>query len=120
MTLDKLGPLGTNFGSDSTSAVKAKESQTLELKARQKIVAVSSQNGAATASKAVASTVSVSVTAKELFNVVNTVSDEEEFDQDKVEQIRREIASGRFPIDEERLAKKFLELEQQLGDLGGQ
>jgi hypothetical protein len=25
---------------------------------------------------------------------------------------------GRFPIDEERLARKVMELEQQLGDLG--
>jgi len=40
------------------------------------------------------------------------------FDQDKIESIRREIREGRFPIDEERLAKKFRELEKELGDLG--
>jgi len=40
------------------------------------------------------------------------------FDQDKVESIRREIREGRFPIDEERLAKKFQELEKELGNLG--
>ena len=44
--------------------------------------------------------------------------DDEMFDRVKVEKIRREIAEGRFPIDEDRLAKKFRELEEQLGDLG--
>jgi anti-sigma28 factor (negative regulator of flagellin synthesis) len=43
---------------------------------------------------------------------------DEVFDQDKVDSIRREILEGRFPIDEERLAKKFRELEEELGNLG--
>jgi anti-sigma28 factor (negative regulator of flagellin synthesis) len=41
------------------------------------------------------------------------------FDQDKVESIRREILEGRFPIDEDRLASKFRELEKELGGFGG-
>jgi anti-sigma28 factor (negative regulator of flagellin synthesis) len=35
-----------------------------------------------------------------------------------VEAIRREIAEGRFPLDADKLARKFRELEEQLGDLG--
>jgi anti-sigma28 factor (negative regulator of flagellin synthesis) len=40
------------------------------------------------------------------------------FDQDKVESIRREILEGRFPIDEDRLASKFRELEKEIRGFG--
>lgn len=65
-----------------------------------------------------ADVVRISATAKEMLQAVHGSSDEESFDQAKVESIRREIAEGRFPIDEDRLARKFRELEEQLGDLG--
>jgi anti-sigma28 factor (negative regulator of flagellin synthesis) len=39
------------------------------------------------------------------------------FDQDKVDSIRREILEGKFPIDEDRLASKFRELEKELGGI---
>ncbi|MBM4214134.1 MAG: flagellar biosynthesis anti-sigma factor FlgM, partial [Gammaproteobacteria bacterium] len=55
---------------------------------------------------------------KEMLQAVQGFADDETFDRKKVEQIRREIAEGRFVIDEDRVARKFRELEEQLGDLG--
>lgn len=120
MTVDKLGSTGTNFGHEATVASKAKSCQPIDLvTAQSRSVALAQQNAPAAVAKLAPSTVSVSMAAKELFSAVNSASDEDEFDQEKVERIRQEIASGRFPIDEDRLARKFRELEQQLGDLGG-
>jgi len=65
-----------------------------------------------------ADAVRISSTAKEMMQAVQGSPDDEMFDRVKVEKIRREIAEGRFPIDEDRLAQKFRELEEQLGDLG--
>ena len=65
-----------------------------------------------------ADAVRISSTAKEMMQAVQGSPDDERFDRVKVEKIRREIAEGRFPIDEDRLAQKFRELEEQLGDLG--
>jgi len=62
--------------------------------------------------------VRISSTAKEMLQAAQGSPDDETFDRDKVEQIRREIAEGRFVIDEDRVARKFRELEEQLGDLG--
>jgi flagellar biosynthesis anti-sigma factor FlgM len=62
--------------------------------------------------------VRISSTAKEMLQAVQGSPEDETFDRDKVEQIRREIAEGRFVIDEDRVARKFRELEEQLGDLG--
>jgi len=62
--------------------------------------------------------VQVSSVSRELSAALGATAMDEVFDQDKVESIRREIREGRFPIDEERLAKKFRELEKELGDLG--
>jgi flagellar biosynthesis anti-sigma factor FlgM len=49
---------------------------------------------------------------------VRQVAGDEAFDQKKVDRIRKEILEGRFPMDEERLARKFMELENELGELG--
>lgn len=65
-----------------------------------------------------ADVVRISVTAKGMLQAVKSSADNEEFDRARVDSIRREIAEGRFPIDEERLAQKFRELEEQLGDFG--
>ena len=62
--------------------------------------------------------VRVSNVSRELSAALGATPADEVFDQDKVERIRREILEGRFPIDEERLARKFRELEEELGDLG--
>jgi len=119
MTVDKVGSMGINLGHEATSATKARDAQPIDLTIQKKVFALSQQLAPAAAPSLSASTVSVSIAAKELFNAVHTTSDEDEFDRDKVEQIRQEISSGRFPINEDRLARKFSELEQQLGDLGG-
>jgi len=62
--------------------------------------------------------VQVSNVSREMAAALGPNAMDEAFDHDKVEAIRREILEGRFPIDEERLAKRFRELEQELGDLG--
>ena len=62
--------------------------------------------------------VKVSAAAKEMAQAVRQVAGDEAFDQKKVDRIRKEILEGRFPIDEERLARKFMELENELGELG--
>lgn len=62
--------------------------------------------------------VTLSATATELSQTIKNASSEgEDFDQEKVDRIRRDIRNGHFPINEERLARKFMELEQELGDL---
>ena len=63
--------------------------------------------------------ISVSPAAKGIIQAVRDTSDDAAgFDPAKVEAIRREIAEGRFPLDADKLARKFRELEEQLGDLG--
>jgi len=62
--------------------------------------------------------VKVSAAAKEMAHAVNQITGHEAFDQKKVDRIRKDILEGRFPIDEERLARKFMELENELGELG--
>ncbi|NBU24212.1 MAG: flagellar biosynthesis anti-sigma factor FlgM [Gammaproteobacteria bacterium] len=71
-----------------------------------------------TAVAAAVDPVQVSTVSREMSAALGPNSMDEMFDHDKVEAIRREIREGRFPIDEERLAKKFRELEKELGDLG--
>ena len=74
---------------------------------------------AAAANEVVTLPVKVSTTAQQMLQASRLASDgKESFDAKKVERLRREIMEGRFPIDEERLARKVMELEQQLGDLG--
>jgi len=81
---------------------------------------VQSDRSAAQAATVAASVdpVQVSTVSREMSAALGPHSMDEVFDHDKVEAIRREIREGRFPIDEERLAKKFRELERELGDLG--
>ena len=73
----------------------------------------------AVANEVVSLPVKVSATAQQMVQAARLATDgKESFDAKKVERLRREIMEGRFPIDEERLARKVMELEQQLGDLG--
>ena len=62
--------------------------------------------------------VRVSNMSRELSAVLGSAAMDDTFDQDKVESIRREILEGKFPIDEDRLASKFRELEKELGGFG--
>jgi len=62
--------------------------------------------------------VRVSNVSRELAAALGPNALDEVFDEERVESIRRDIREGRFPIDEERLAKKFQELEKELGNLG--
>lgn len=63
-------------------------------------------------------TVEVSTVASQIAQAVKGSGGEEVFDQKKVDRLRREIAEGRAPVDAEKLARKFLDLERVLGDLG--
>lgn len=118
MTVDKVSSSGIQFGNESALAAKVKAGQNVDFKGQNRSVALAQQAAPTSTPSLSPSTVSVSIAAKEMFSAVNSVSDDDEFDRDKVEQIRQEIASGRFPINEDRLARKFRELEQQLGNLG--
>ena len=90
------------------------------------IAAVKSQEAASRAQRAASSeparpttaAVEVSTMASQIAQAVKGSSSEEVFDQKKVDRLRKEIAEGRVPIDAEKLARKFLDLEQALGDLG--
>ncbi len=88
-------------------------------------VAAGKQGGASsptptprTESAAALDPVRVSTVSRELSAALGPNAVDDVFDQEKVENIRREIREGRFPIDEERLARKFQELEKELGNLG--
>lgn len=121
MTIDKIQP------TPLASAIETKVTKTSE--EADKARALTSQRTldnnqqaaarAAAANEVVTLPVKVSTTAQQMLQAARLSSDgKESFDAKKVERLRREIMEGRFPIDEERLARKVMELEQQLGDLG--
>jgi flagellar biosynthesis anti-sigma factor FlgM len=68
--------------------------------------------------EAATQTVTVSAAASEMLQAVRTAGASEGFDQKKVDRLRKEIADGRVPLDAQKLAEKFLDLEMQLGNLG--
>jgi flagellar biosynthesis anti-sigma factor FlgM len=117
MTVDKMSTAGLHQGRE-LSAGKTRDAQLIDFVKQKRTASLQQQTAPPPAAAAAPASVSVSLVAKEMFNAVHSGSVEDEFDREKIEQIRQEIASGRFPIDEERLARKFQELEQQLGDLG--
>ena len=119
MTIDKLQP------SVNQVSLEAKAAQAADAAARAQSTARKQQTEAQQAkvvqkgmAEVVSVPVKVSVAAQERLQAARVASEKDAFDQEKVDRIRREIAEGSFPIDEERLARKFLELEKQLGDLG--
>ena len=121
MTIDKIQP------TPLPSVVETKVTKTAEEadKARAVTTQRSLDNNrqaaarAAAANEVVTLPVKVSTTAQQMLQASRLSADgKETFDSKKVERLRREIMEGRFPIDEERLARKVMELEQQLGDLG--
>jgi negative regulator of flagellin synthesis FlgM len=58
--------------------------------------------------------VHLSSQARQLRDIEHQVSEQEAFDQGRVEKIRAAIAEGRYHVDPERLAARFMELEYQL------
>lgn len=117
MTVDKPSSNGIHPGREAV------ESKLLKLDARRGALAKQNGTGNATSvqraeAAAALDPVRVSSVSRELSAALGATAMDDVFDQDKVDRIRKEILEGRFPIDEERLAKKFRELEEELGDLG--
>lgn len=59
-------------------------------------------------------TVKISDDANNLREMQARLERQESFDEARVSEIRQAISEGHYPIDNERLAEKFLELESQL------
>lgn len=110
MSIDKLSP--------NTSVASAPERSPRAVSVNGDLKANAAKAAVPQAPASPADVVRISVTAKGMLQAVKSSAVDEEFDKARVESIRREIAEGRFPIDEDRLARKFRELEERLGDLG--
>jgi flagellar biosynthesis anti-sigma factor FlgM len=110
MSIDKISLNGAHPGRAVT------DSKITRLDPR--VASQSTQQAARRAEAAALDPVRVSNMSRELSAVLGPAAMDDTFDQDKVESIRREILEGRFPIDEDRLASKFRELEKELGGFG--
>jgi flagellar biosynthesis anti-sigma factor FlgM len=111
MSIDKISLNGAHPGRAVT------DSKITRLDPR--VASQSTQQAARRAEAAALDPVRVSNMSRELSAVLGPAAMDDTFDQDKVDSIRREILEGRFPIDEDRLASKFRELEKELGGFGG-
>ena len=58
--------------------------------------------------------VRLSSQAQQLRDLESQVAGQDAFDRDRVDEIRAAIAEGRYHVDPERLAERFLRLEQTL------
>lgn len=58
--------------------------------------------------------VEISADANSLRAMQARLERQESFDEARVEEIKRAIADGQYPIDNQRLAEKFLQLESSL------
>lgn len=58
--------------------------------------------------------VQISREAQNVERLAAQVRDAESFDQQRVQEITQAIREGRYPVDSQRVAEKFLELESQL------
>lgn len=101
MTIDKIQPNILDIAREAKLEIAAVKQQTQQRAAEVTVLPVK-----------------VSAAAKEMAQAVKQIANDEAFDQKKVDRIRKDILEGRFPIDEERLARKFSELERELGELG--
>lgn len=101
MSIDKIQPNTLNIVREAKPEVAAAKQQTAQRSAEVTDLPVK-----------------VSAAAKEMAQAVKQIANDEAFDQKKVDRIRKDILEGRFPINEERLARKFMELENELGELG--
>ncbi len=68
----------------------------------------------ADASSATVDKVELSADAQTLQKVERQLENTDSFDQAKVDAIKDALSKGEYPIDNERLASKFYELESQL------
>ena len=121
MTIDKIQPTPLPSVVETKVTKTAEEADKARALTTQRTLDNNQQAAAraAAANEVVTLPVKVSTTAQQMLQASRLASDgKESFDAKKVERLRREIMEGRFPIDEERLAHKVMELEQQLGDLG--
>ena len=111
MSIDKISLNGTHLGRAAT------DNKITRLDPR--VASQSTQQAARRAEAAAAlDPVRVSNMSRELSAVLGPAAMDDTFDQDKVDSIRREILEGRFPIDEDRLASKFRELEKEIRGFG--
>lgn len=107
MTIDKIQPpQPSSVQTQAATARQAKDS------------AVQQQTAQRASAEVSVLPVRVSAAAKEMAQAIRLAGGDDTFDQKKVDRIRKEILEGRFPINEERLARKFMELENELGELG--
>jgi negative regulator of flagellin synthesis FlgM len=74
----------------------------------------SSRRNAATESRSPEDRVEISQDAKSLERVSVSISESSSFDEKKVAEITQAIREGRYPLDSQRIAEKFMELESQL------
>ncbi len=72
------------------------------------------RNRRADAAGSGADKVEISPDAKAIERLEARVAESDSFDQRRVDEITRAISEGRYPIDQDRIAEKFLELEDQL------
>jgi flagellar biosynthesis anti-sigma factor FlgM len=63
-------------------------------------------------------TVQLSATTQQLMQAAKTADANNEFDQKKVDRLRKSIAEGTYAVNNKQLASKFLELEKLLGKQG--
>lgn len=111
MSIDKISLNGTHPGRAVT------DNKIVRLDPR--VTGQSTQQAARRAEAAVAlDPVRVSNMSRELSAALGPAAMDDTFDQDKVDSIRREILEGKFPIDEDRLASKFRELEKEIRGFG--
>jgi flagellar biosynthesis anti-sigma factor FlgM len=110
MSIDKISLNGAHPGRAVT------DSKITRLDPR--VASQSTQQAARRAEAAALDPVRVSNISRELSAVLGPAAMDDTFDQDKVDSIRREILEGRFPIDEDRLASKFRELEKEIRGFG--
>ncbi len=76
--------------------------------------AADTRRGAGAQPQEHADKVELSSDAQTLQQVEKRLENAESFDQAKVDKIKQALADGEYPIDNERLASKFYQLEQQL------
>jgi len=62
--------------------------------------------------------VQLSATTQQLMQAAKTADANNEFDQKKVDRLRKSISEGTYAINNKQLASKFLELEKLLGKQG--
>jgi negative regulator of flagellin synthesis FlgM len=118
MSTDKISGSGPTSDVLATAAALA-AAKTQAALAKNTVRAPGSQAAPApVVTDAATQTVTVSAAASEMLQAVRTAGTTEGFDQKKVDRLRKEIADGRVPLDAQKLAEKFLDLEMKLGNLG--